>query len=197
MFGDRYSFVNRWRVRGTPEEVFAILDDAPGLLRWWPSAWLGMEAIEMGDASGIGGRARVISKGWLPYLLIFTARMVEKEFPRRIVIESTGDLVGRGCWNLQAHGDRTDVQFRWEVRAAKPLLRNLSFLLKPLFATNHYWNMARGGEAIRLELARRHATNDAERARIPPPPPAVYWGRRLRRWLGMSEGRRKGLGAKT
>ncbi len=63
------------------------------------------------------------------------------------------------------------ITYDWKIRANKPLLRSLSVVLKPIFAANHRWAMARGEESLRLELARRHATTLEERARIPLPPP--------------------------
>lgn len=45
----------------------------------------------------------------------------------------------------------------WRVSAAKPLLRYLSFLLKPVFAANHRWAMKKGEESLRIEIARRKA----------------------------------------
>jgi len=44
---------------------------------------------------------------------------------------------------------------RWKIRADKPLLRDFSFLMKPLFSANHHWAMRKGEESLRLELARR------------------------------------------
>jgi hypothetical protein len=35
-----YRFVTRWRVEGTPEEVFTIIEDTPDFVRWWPAVWL-------------------------------------------------------------------------------------------------------------------------------------------------------------
>ena len=59
----------------------------------------------------------------------------------------------------------------------KPLLKTLSFLLKPIFEANHRWAMAQGETSLALELARRRATSDAARARVPPPPgPVTYAG---------------------
>ena len=58
-----------------------------------------------------------------------------------------------------------DITYDWRLRAEKPLLRNLSFLLKPLFEANHRWAMAQGEESLKLELARRRAASDAMRAR--------------------------------
>jgi hypothetical protein len=62
----------------------------------------------------------------------------------------------------------------WRVRASKPLLRRLTWLLRPVFAANHRWAMARGEESLRLELRRRRATSEAERRRVPLPPPATF-----------------------
>jgi hypothetical protein len=45
--------------------------------------------------------------------------------------------------------------------------------MKPLFEANHRWAMARGEESLKLELARRRATNDAARSAIPQPPGPV------------------------
>jgi hypothetical protein len=43
------------------------------------------------------------------------------------------------------------------VRADKPLLRYGSWFVKPIFAANHRWAMARGEESLKRELERRHA----------------------------------------
>lgn len=58
--------------------------------------------------------------------------------------------------------------YDWRIEAEKPLLKRLSFILKPLFSMNHRWAMARGEESLKIELARRHA---AAGAAIPAPPP--------------------------
>jgi hypothetical protein len=48
-----------------------------------------------------------------------------------------------------------DVEYIWTIQANKPLLRALSFLLRPIFAANQHWAMARGAESLRLELSRQ------------------------------------------
>ena len=48
-----------------------------------------------------------------------------------------------------------NITYDWRIRAEKPLLRYLSFLLKPVFSANHRWAMARGEESLKAELARR------------------------------------------
>jgi hypothetical protein len=63
------------------------------------------------------------------------------------------------------------VTYDWKILVEKPILRQLSFVLKPIYAANHRWAMARGEESLKLELARRHAASAAERALVPAPPP--------------------------
>jgi hypothetical protein len=58
------------------------------------------------------------------------------------------------------------ITYNWRVSAIKPLLRWLSWLLRPVFAANHRWAMARGEESLRLELRRRRATSETERRRV-------------------------------
>ena len=44
---------------------------------------------------------------------------------------------GRGLWTFAQHAGLVLVTFHWSIRAEKPLLRYLSFLLKPIFEANH------------------------------------------------------------
>lgn len=75
--------------------------------------------------------------------------------PNRLELRATGDFDGRGVWNLRQDGDQVGITFDWQLTADKPLLRYFSFLLKPLFAANHRWAMARGEESLKRELARK------------------------------------------
>jgi hypothetical protein len=86
-------------------------------------------------------------------------------------------LIGRGTWTLVQDGAFVDVTYDWRVRAQKPLLRSMSFGMRPLFAANHRWAMRQGEESLGLELRRRRAATAAMRATIPPPPgPITYAG---------------------
>jgi len=170
MTSNAYHFVTQWRLQGTVEEVGAIIADAPGLPRWWPAVYLNVQVLDAGDAHGVGAVIDLYTKGWLPYTLRWQFQVTEVEHLRRLVIQAQGDFVGRGIWTFAQHGDWVNVTYDWQIEAQKPLLRQLSFLFKPLFAANHEWAMRTGEESIRLELARRRAQTAAERARIPPPP---------------------------
>jgi hypothetical protein len=168
-----YRFVTRWRVEGTADEVYRVLDNPPDFARWWPAVWLHVDVVDAGDQAGVGRFVRFTSKGWLPYVLHWNARTVEKHPPHTLVIKAFGDFEGEGRWSLKQDGLFVDVQYIWSIEANKPLLRYLSFLLRPLFEANHRWAMARGEESLRLELARRRAPEE-QQARLPPPPQPTF-----------------------
>ena len=172
-----YHFVTCWRVEATCGEVADVLGDPLALVRWWPSVYLAVDELRPADARGLGRRVRLHTKGWLPYTLTWEFEVVESRYPHGFTIVANGDFDGRGVWTLTQDGRFVDIEYDWRIRAEKPLLRRLSFLLKPVFEANHRWAMARGDESLRIELARRRATSDAERAHVPPPPgPITYAG---------------------
>lgn len=63
-------------------------------------------------------------------------------------------------------GPETIATSDWRVSASEPLLRRLSWLLKLAFSANHRWAMARGQEALALELRRRRRPG-ADPSKIP------------------------------
>ena len=80
-------------------------------------------------------------------------------------------------WTFEQDGPFVGITYDWRVRAEKPLLRRLSFIMKPIFGANHRWAMAQGETSLKLELLRRRAVSDAARAAIPSPPgPFTYAG---------------------
>jgi hypothetical protein len=170
MASNDYHFVTRWRVQGTPEEVYDVLQDARGLVRWWPSVYLDVEQLEPGDEQGVGNLVRLYTRGRLPYTLRWTFRTVGVHRPDSLTIRALGDFEGEGVWTIEQDGAWTDVAYDWRIRAEKPLLRRLSVVLKPVFAWNHRWAMARGEESLKLELLRRRAVSADDRAGIPNPP---------------------------
>jgi hypothetical protein len=163
-----YHFITCWRIQGTVEEIAQILIDAAGLARWWPSVYLEVRELAPGDARGIGKQIDLYTKGWLPYTLRWQFRISEIA-SNGFTLQAEGDFVGRGIWTFVQDGDWAVITYDWKIQADKPLLRYLSFLMKPIFAANHHWAMAQGERSLKLELARRHATPE-ELARIPAPP---------------------------
>jgi hypothetical protein len=169
MPSNEYHFVTRWRLRATIEEIAQILGDATDLPRWWPSVYLEVRELEPGDARGLGKVIDLYTKGWLPYTLRWQFRVSEIG-SNSFTLLAWGDFVGRGIWSFEQEGEWAIVTYDWKINADKPLLRYLSFLMKPIFAANHHWAMEQGERSLRLELARRHAGSPEQLARIPRPP---------------------------
>ena len=155
MSANEYHFVTNWRVPGTVQQVSDILGDPLDLPRWWPSVYLAVEQIEPGDASGVGRVVALHTKGWLPYTLRWRFRVIESRRPYGFSLEAWGDFEGTGVWTFTQDGSFVKITYDWRIRADKPLLRYLSFLLKPVFSANHRWAMARGEESLIAELGRR------------------------------------------
>lgn len=155
----QYQFVTMWRVEALCGEVADILGDPLALPRWWPAVYLGAEETAPGDTHGLGRRVGLHTKGWLPYTLRWELELVESNYPSGFAIVARGDLDGRGVWTFEQDGRFTNVRYDWRLRTEKPLLRNFSFLLKPLFAANHRWAMAQGEESCEPAAARPEICN--------------------------------------
>jgi hypothetical protein len=172
---NQYQFLSRWRVEGICGEVADILGDPLGLPRWWPAVYVDVEEVRARDARGLGGRVRLHTRGFLPYTLKWESEIVETRYPYGLTLVATGDFEGLGVWTFTQDGNFVDATYDWRLAAKKPLLQNLSWLIKPLFESNHRWAMAQGEQSLRLELARRRASSDQARQKIPPPPgPVTY-----------------------
>jgi hypothetical protein len=152
-----YRFRTVWNVHGTCEEVFDVLMDATAFPRWWPSVYLAADVIEPGGPDGVGRTVRIKSRGKLPYSLTWTSRISSKTPPTHLAIAASGDFEGTGVWQLRPSNDGTEVTFDWNISVTPWYLRIGSYFLRPIFAANHRWAMARGGESLERELARRRS----------------------------------------
>jgi hypothetical protein len=159
------------------------------LARWWPSVYLDVVELRPPDASGVGRRVSVHTKGWLPYTLRWEFEVVESRYPHGFALVANGDFEGRGVWTIEQDGAFVDATYDWRIRAEKPLLRSLSSVLRPLFEANHRWAMRQGEESLELELARRRARSNDERLAVPPPPgPVSYAGTGVLAAVGLASG---------
>ena len=151
-----YAFLTTWRVRANVDEVFDVLSDPLALPRWWPAVYL--EVKELKPADGPNGVGRVIglhTRGRLPYTLRWNFTVLESTRPSGFKLAAHGDFEGTGVWTLAQDGDHVEATYDWRISAEKPLLRYGTFILRPFFAANHRWAMARGEESLALELRRR------------------------------------------
>lgn len=171
---NEYHFVDRWRVEGTIQEVSEIIENGKDLARWWPSVYLEVSELEAGSASGLGKLISLRARGFLPYTLRINFLTTETRSPNGFTLKATGDLEGTGIWTFEQDGAFVNITYDWTISANKPVIRTFSFLLKPIFAANHRWTMARGEESLKLELARRRAPNAEAAARIPAPPGPTF-----------------------
>lgn len=169
-----YEFVTVWRVAGTVGDVTTILGDAESLPRWWPSVYLDVVVCEPGGTGGDGRVTELHTKGWLPYTLRWSFTITEPISASGFALAADGDLRGTGRWTFGQDGPEAVLTYDWRVRVNKPLLRRLGWLFKPVFAANHRWAMARGEDSLCLEMRRRRATSEAERARVPAPPGPTF-----------------------
>jgi hypothetical protein len=170
MSASAYRFVTEWEMVGTAREVADVLADPLELPRWWPSVYLAVEEVTPGGEGGVGRHVRVLTKGWLPYTFSWSFRIVESRHPHGFTLEADGDLAGRGVWTFEERGAFVHVTCDWQIVAQRPLLRLLSPVARPVFAANHRWAMQRGEESLKLELERRRAASDLDRALVPAPP---------------------------
>lgn len=179
--GSDYRFFTVWRVAGTVEEVKAVLGEAETLPRWWPSVYLSVHPVSEAGPDGTGAVVDLHTKGWLPYTLRWTLTITEPITDSGFALTAAGDLNGSGRWTFAADGPEVVITYDWRVSATKPLLRRFSWLLRPAFAANHRWAMARGEESLRLELRRRRALAGQGAGAVPQPPaPTFGWLQRTR-----------------
>jgi hypothetical protein len=146
-----YVFVTLWRVPGTVDRAYRILIDIENYPRWWPEVYLRVEPLTPLKKT-VGDKVRLLTRGKLPYKIRWQSEIVQANPPHGFIIRATGDFDGRGIWSLKQQGSDVMLIFDWRLRAQKRLIRNLSWLFKPLFRWNHRWAMARGEEGLRREM---------------------------------------------
>jgi hypothetical protein len=74
---------------------------------------------------------------------------VEAERPWRLASRVGGALVGSGTWTLEPAPDGgTIASLDWQPSVARPVLRGLTPVARPLLRGNHTWAMRRGQREI-------------------------------------------------
>lgn len=147
----RYAY--RWELGAPVDEVSAVLAELVDFARWWPSSWLEATEVATGAASGLGRVVAVRSRGRSPEVFEWAARCVSSEVAAW-TWQLFGDLEGTLRIEARAEGQRTVAEVVWEVAVERAELRG-SLFGATVFAVDLGWMMARGEEALRIELARR------------------------------------------
>jgi hypothetical protein len=169
-----YHFMTHWRVKGSKQEVCDILDDAEALAVWWPSVYLDVKVREQGNDKGVGKVVELFTKGWLPYTLQWKFRVTQSNAPDGYTIEALGDFAGTGIWTFEQDGDHVNIRYDWRIKAEKGLLKNFSFIMKPVFSWNHLWAMKKGEESLKLELLRRREDLATAKEAVGKPPRPTF-----------------------
>jgi hypothetical protein len=147
-----YRFLTTWLLNAPCEPVWETIHDQKG----WPSWWRGVEEVvelDPGDEDGVGSRARMTWRSFLPYNLVFETRTTRIERPYLMEGEVDGELAGVGRWRLFEREDITAVVYEWNVRTTRLWMNLLAPIGRPFFAWNHNWVMARGGEGLARKLS--------------------------------------------
>lgn len=186
---NEYHFVTHWRVRGTRDEVADVLRDAADLVRWWPSVYLEVTVVREGDERGVGRVVDLWTKGWLPYTLRWRFTTTRSAGADGFALQADGDFRGTGVWTFTQQGAFVGAEYDWRIAAEKPLLKRLTWLMRPAFSANHRWAMRKGEESLDLELTRRRLpARDAERLPRPPGPTFERLLRKRRRGTSTRSG---------
>jgi hypothetical protein len=126
--------------------VYAVLADVAGYPRWWPQV---RSARQLDERSG-----ELRCRSLLPYDLVFSARQVVADPVARVLrARLDGDLCGQSEWQITADGTGASAVFVEDVEVAKPMLRRLGLLARPLLRANHDVMMRSGETGLRRHLA--------------------------------------------
>jgi polyketide cyclase/dehydrase/lipid transport protein len=149
-----YRFLTSWLLDASRERVWEVIHDQ----KQWPSWWRGVEEVvelDPGDELGVGSLARMTWRSFLPYNLEFQTHTTRIERPHLMEGEVDGELAGIGRWRLYEDDSATAVLYEWNVRTTRAWMNLLAPFARPIFAWNHNWVMARGGEGLAQRLGCR------------------------------------------
>ena len=148
---ERYHFVTKWFFRAPIECVWAEIIDTQA----WPAWWKGWKKVSLRSQERsikVGAIADHEVKGFLPYKLRFVTQVSAVQAPRLLELTSSGDLAGRGRFELEARDGGTYVTYDWDVGTTHPVLNLLTKLpfARLLMEINHEILMEDGYKALKL-----------------------------------------------
>jgi hypothetical protein len=149
-----YKFVTIWRVAAPIESVWNEIYRSGE----WPTWWKGVESVlevRKGDERGVGSVRRYTWKSKLPYRLSFDMETIRVEPPTLLEGIASGELQGRGLWQLSADGDETIVRYDWSVDTTKRWMNLVAPIARPLFEWNHNVVMNWGAAGLEKRLGAR------------------------------------------
>ena len=146
-----YEFATIWRIKAPIEMVWSEIYHP----EVWPTWWKGVEnviEVRKGDEWGVGSIIRYTWKSLLPYRLTFEMQTVRVEPPLLLEGIASGELEGRGLWQLSNEGSETVVRYDWNVQTAKQWMKLLAPIARPVFKWNHDLVMSWGAQGLGKRL---------------------------------------------
>ena len=146
-----YEFVTIWRIKAPIETVWNEIYHSTE----WPRWWKGVESVvevRKGDERDIGSIYRYTWKSKLPYRLSFEMQTVRVEPPVLLEGIASGELDGRGLWQLSSDGSETIARYDWKVETTKRWMNLLAPIARPVFEWNHNVVMSWGAEGLAKRL---------------------------------------------
>jgi hypothetical protein len=148
---EQYHFVTEWRFRAPLDKVWSVVLD----IQHYPGWWKNFRKVEIvrGDGKSVGSMIECEVRGSLPYSLRYTLEVIEALLHQRIVLRSTGELVGTGRWEFSNVDTFTaKALYFWDVSTTNTILNLIAPLARRALASNHDRVMANGYQALRLHM---------------------------------------------
>jgi hypothetical protein len=134
----KYHFVSSYRLSGSREAIWGTLLDVEA----WPSWWHWLKRIEKVKEpqpdDGVGATYRNHMSSPLRIGFVYDTTFMATEQHRRIDVLSTGDLLGRGRFDLaDAPNGGTDLSYTWLVETTKWWMNLFAPIGRPALTWNH------------------------------------------------------------
>ena len=142
-----YRFETTWKIRAPIDAVWLAIFETDR----WPAWWKGVVAVTSlapGDERGVGAVRRYVWRSRLPYTLAFDMESTRIEPPRLLEGRASGELAGRGLWQLEEDAGVTTAHYTWDVRTTRPWMNLLAPIARPAFAWNHDYVMRSGARGL-------------------------------------------------
>lgn len=168
----RLLLISRWRLETSRECLWQLLADPTGWPQWWPHVAT-VRRVANGDVNGVGTGYAFRWRSGLGYAIRIVMTTRRADALRELEGTANGDLSGIGLWIIE---DDTPgalrLTYRWDVELARPWMRWLAPLLRPVFARRHFAVMAGGAAGMARALACR-VSDIEEWSAISPVPEAA------------------------
>ena len=149
-----YRFLTTWLIDAPRDDTWEVIENTVAWPEWWRGV-VRVAELDPGDERRVGSRYLIEWRSRLPYPIEFEFEVDRVERPRLMEGRAVGELAGTGRWRLWEQDGLTAVTYEWNVATTKRWMNLLAPVARPVFAWNHDWVMARGGEGLAQRLGAR------------------------------------------